>query len=106
MATKDPIIVNDILMNFIKEMQNWELFCNEVDEIEELTFEEKFLKQKASAKEIFDKYCTVKERKNDRPNVISYGANGAYEYDVNEEKIIEVTQENENKILVYTQGAD
>ena len=44
------------------------------------------MKQKATF--IFTKYCTNKERKMSRPNALSWGSEGSYIYDPNEEKVI------------------
>jgi hypothetical protein len=95
-----------LLLNFIKEMHDWEIFCNEIIENKELTFEEKYEKQKEKCQIIFEKYCPPKERKYGRPNCISSGSEGSFIYDGNIEKIIKMKQEKENRILVYTNGDD
>lgn len=47
-------------------------------------------------------YCTPRERKYGKPNSISYGVKGSYEYDVDEEKITDIVDEGKNKIVVHT----
>ena len=37
-----------------------------------------------------------------RPTTISYGNEGSYEYDVNEEKITDIVEEGKNRIAVHT----
>jgi hypothetical protein len=97
--------VNELVKNFIKEMRDWEIFCNKISESKKYTFEEENNKQKERCKNIFDKYCTPKDRKQGRPNCISYGIKGSFIYNETE-KIIKIEQENKNKILVITNGED
>jgi hypothetical protein len=89
------------MTGFLKEMYEWELLCNKVDQDKSLTFEEQEYKQKEPLIKIFLKYCTQKDRTNGKPNVISYGNY----IDEHEEKILKIIQEKENRIDVYTQGA-
>jgi hypothetical protein len=98
--------INELVKNFIKEMNEWEIFCNKIFVIEEYTFDEKVEKIKDSCKKIFDEYCTQKDRKHGRPNIISYGSEGSYIYNEKKKKIIKTEQINKNKILVYTLGED
>ena len=51
---------------------------------------------------IFLNYCTPRERKYGKPNTISYGVKGSYEYDVDEEKITDIVDEGKNRIVVHT----
>jgi hypothetical protein len=95
--------VNKIVMGFIKEMNNWERFCNEIENDEELNEDGLDKKMEDAVKIIFEKYCVPKERKQGRPNIISYGEEGSYEYDLSE-KIIKIEQENKDKIMAYTKG--
>jgi hypothetical protein len=94
-------IIMEKMADFLKEMYEWELFCNTIDQDTELTFEEKETKQKELIIKIFNKHCTQKDRPNGKPNVISYGTY----IDEHEEKILEIIQEKENRINVYTQGS-
>lgn len=59
-------------------------------------------KQKELVSKIFLTYCTSRERKYGRPTTISYGNEGSYEYDVNEEKITDIVEEGKNRIAVHT----
>jgi hypothetical protein len=92
-----------ILKSFFQKMHDWELFCQETDQDNELTSGQKIEKQKEAIIKIFKEYCTDKERKNGRPNIIHYGGDGYFEYDPNEEKIIDYEQINKNKIIIYTE---
>ena len=60
------------------------------------------MKQKATF--IFTKYCTNKERKMSRPNALSWGSEGSYIYDPNEEKVIDIQETRKNKFTVITQN--
>ncbi|MDR1460144.1 MAG: RhsIA family immunity protein [Campylobacteraceae bacterium] len=97
-------IADTLVKNFIKEMNGWELFCNEIDK-SDLHYLEIDKKQKEYVKNIFDKYCTQKDRKYGRPNCISYGVDGTFIYNETE-KIIKIEQANKNRMLVYTQNED
>ncbi|MDR1451151.1 MAG: RhsIA family immunity protein [Helicobacteraceae bacterium] len=94
--------VNDLVKNFIKEMHCWEIFCNEIDK-SDLHYLEIEAKQREYVKNIFDKYCTQKDRKQGLPNCMSYGVNGSFRYNETED-IIKIEQENKNRILVITNG--
>ena len=94
-------IITKKMMEFLKEMYEWELFCNKINQDTESTFEEKEFKQKELIIKIFNKYCTQKDRVSGKPNVISYG-----DYiNEHEEKILEIIQEKEKRINVFTQGS-
>jgi hypothetical protein len=101
MDTELNEIITGKMLGFLKEMYEWELFCKKVGQDTELTFEEQVSKQKELIIKILQKYCTQKDRLNGKPNVISYGNY----IDEHEEKILEIIQEKENRICVYTQGA-
>ena len=73
--------VCDVVKLFIEKMHQWEIECNTIALDNSLTFQEQFSLQKGNLLEIFDFLCTKKERKNGKPNTISYGSNGSYEYD-------------------------
>jgi hypothetical protein len=93
-----------LVKNFMTEMHNWEIFCNEIAK-SDLHYLEVGKKQKEYVKNIFDTYCTQKDRKNGRPNCISYGFDGSFIYNETE-IIIKIGQENKNRILVITNGED
>jgi spore coat polysaccharide biosynthesis predicted glycosyltransferase SpsG len=95
-------LIQEKLESFIQAMHEWEIFCEKIDKNKDLSNEEKVKKQKEPLIAIFDKYCVYKDRKNGRPNVIHYGGNGYYEYDLNEEKIKNIERENK-KIIVFTE---
>lgn len=94
--------IQNILLQFMQSMHEWEMMCNDIDKQSELSFEEQFNKQKELLLKIFITFCTDRERKNGRPNTISYGTNGDYEYDINEEKITDIVEQGKDKIIVYT----
>lgn len=56
--------------------------------------------------EIFAQFVTPKERKQSRPNTISYGDEGSYEYDPEEEVIVSAREEKVNKVIVATYRED
>jgi spore coat polysaccharide biosynthesis predicted glycosyltransferase SpsG len=95
-------LIQEKLKSFIQAMYEWEIFCEKIDKDKDLSSEEKMKKQKEPLIAIFDKYCTNKDRKYGRPNVVHYGGNGYYEYDLNEEKIKNIEQE-KRKITVFTE---
>lgn len=102
MELKDK--VGSIVTHFISEMNEWEKFCNLVATNKSLSYDEQFSLQKEELLRIFNLYCVKKEKRNGKPNTISYGIEGSYEYDPNEEIIttIERSKTREGKFLVYT----
>ena len=74
-------ILEELVLNFISEMNEWEKICNNLKkENTQLSWNEKqdMMKQKVAS--IFIKYCTNKERKMSRPNALSWGSEGSYIY--------------------------
>lgn len=69
----------------------------------QLSWNEKHDMMKQKATFIFTKYCTNKERKMSRPNALSWGSEGSYIYDPNEEKVIDIQETRKNKFTVITQ---
>lgn len=94
--------IKKVIYSFFSEMNKWEKICNQIDNNRDLSFEEKELKQKELVTKIVDKFLTKKERKMGLPNNISYGHEGSYTYDPNEEEIISIEIE-KNKAIVTTQ---
>ena len=70
----------------------------------QLSWNEKHDMMKQKATFIFTKYCTNKERKMSRPNALSWGSEGSYIYDPNEEKVIDIQETRKNKFTVITQN--
>jgi hypothetical protein len=108
MGTEDINKTKEIIKDFIFEMNLWEKYCEKI--VEEnangLTWDQKmeFMKEKVS--EIFVKYCTPKDRKNGRPNILSWGSNGSYIYNPEKEIVIDVQQEKISRIIIYTNIKD
>lgn len=86
----------------MKEMNQWEVFCDDIDTNETYSSDESFKLEKDRLVDIFDKYCTKKERKNGKPNVISYGLPPSYQYDLNTEYITSIEEVDKAKYLLYT----
>ena len=93
-------IAKNRLFDFIKAMNSWEKECNKIEE-KDIDETEQFRLQKQMLTDIFSEYCTERKRQNGRPNTISYGEEGSFEYDPEEERII-TTNECENKVLITT----
>ena len=91
-------ILEELVINFISEMNEWEKYCNEFDE-DQLELDETEHKIKQMVASIISKYCTDKERKMSRPNALSWGLEGSYDYDPNKEKIIDIQESRKNKFL-------
>jgi len=72
MSTSVESTVKETFISFYKAMNDWCLYCNNLDKDQNLTYLEKTNKQKKEIKDIFDRYCTKKERKRGLPNIISY----------------------------------
>lgn len=72
MNTSVENTIKETFVSFYKAMNDWCLYCNNLDKDENLTYLEKINKQKKEVKAIFDRYCTKKERKQGLPNIISY----------------------------------
>lgn len=102
METELKETIRGLLLQFIQNMHDWEVMCNDIDKQGELSFEEQFNKKKKLVSKIFLTYCTSRERKYGRPTTISYGNEGSYEYDVNEEIITDIVEEGKNRIAVHT----
>ena len=95
--------IKELVLNFISEMNEWEKYCNEFDE-DQLELDETEHKIKQMVASIISKYCTDKERKMSRPNALSWGSEGSYIYDPNEEKVIDIQETRKNKFTVITQN--
>ena len=102
METELKETIRDLLLQFMQNMHEWEVMCNDIARQSELSFEEQFNKQKELVSKIFLTYCTSRERKNSRPTTISYGNKGSYEYDIDEEKITDIVEEGKDRIVVHT----
>ena len=102
METELKEAIENLLLQFMQNMHEWEVTCNDIEKQSELSFEEQFNKQKELVSKIFLTYCTPRERKYGKPNTISYGVKGSYEYDVDEEKITDIVDEGKNRIVVHT----
>ncbi len=99
---EEELKIEQLVYSFFVEMNKWEKYCYKVDRDKSLSFEEQELKQIEKATEIVDKYFTKKERKMGLPNCISYGHEGSYRYNIEEEKITSIEIE-KNKATVTTQ---
>lgn len=97
-------LASDLIRTFIKRMNKWEIMCNEIASDNTLSFEEQFQKQKVLLLDIFNACCTNRERKNGKPNTISYGEEGSFEYDPKEEIVIKVMRDKNThkKMHVFT----
>ena len=102
METELKETIQNLLLQFMQNMHEWEVMCNDIAKQNELSFEEQFNKQKELVSKIFLNYCTSRERKNSRPTTISYGNEVSYEYDINEEKITDIVEEGKDRIVVHT----
>ena len=80
--------IEKLVLNFISEMNEWEKYCNELDQNTQLAWDEADRMMEQRVASIINKYCTDKERKMSRPNAISWGVEGSYVYDPNKEKIM------------------
>lgn len=97
--------IEEFVLNFISEMNEWEKFCNSLKkENTQLSWNEKqdMMKQKVAS--IFIKYCTNKEQKMSRPNALSWGSEGSYIYDSSREKIVDIQESRKNRFIVITQN--
>lgn len=85
-------------------MNEWEKYCNELEKNTQLTWDEATCMMKQRVASIIGKYCTDKERKMSHPNALSWGVEGSYIYDPNEEKIIDTQKTKKNRFIVITQN--
>ena len=105
LTEKDRENIQSLVGSFIQRMNEWEKSCNLITQDKTLTFEEQFQKQKSLLIEIFQEYCTDKDRKFGRPTTISYGNEGSYEYNPETEKILEIENNDfKNKMIVITES--
>lgn len=98
---QNELIINN-LQSFFKEMNNWEKYCYEINNDNNLSYIDKLEKQKNKLKEIFDLYCVSKDRKMGRLENITYGLEGSYNYNMDEEIIGTVIFQNNKKTVVET----
>ncbi len=94
--------IENRLISFFIEMNKWEKNCNQIENDASLTFQEKEQNEKKIVSEIFEKFCTKKDRLQGLPNIISFGNEGSYIYDPIEEKITEITFEDKSKAIATT----
>ena len=99
-------ILEELVINFISEMNEWEKHCNELDQNTQLAWDEADRMMEQRVASIISKYCTDKERKMSRPNAISWGVEGSYVYDPNKEKIIDIQESRKNRFIVTTRTDD
>ena len=99
-------ILEELVINFISEMNEWEKYCNELDQNTQLAWDEADRMMEQRVASIISKYCTDKERKMSRPNAISWGVEGSYVYDPNMEKIIDIQESRKNRFIVTTRTDD
>lgn len=98
--------IKNVFYSFISKMNDWERFCNVIDQDKTLSFEMRFEKQKSQLVDIFNEYCTKKERKFGKPTTISYGNEGSYEYDPDLEKISLIEEsDRKDKAVIFTETA-
>lgn len=98
----DKIAIETLLQGFISEMNAWEVYCNALEN-EDLDVKQETKLQRAKLADIFNRYCTQKERKYGRIDNISYGAAGSYGYNKSEEKITEIKLIKPGRIEVKTE---
>ncbi len=99
-------ILEELVINFISEMNEWEKYCNELDQNTQLAWDEADRMMEQRVASIISKYCTDKERKMSRPNAISWGVEGSYVYDPNKEKKIDIQESRKNRFIVTTRTDD
>jgi hypothetical protein len=93
--------VCNLVKLFIEKMHQWEMSCNKIAADNSMTFQEQFNLQKKELSDIFKTFCTQKERKNGKPNTISYGSDGSYEYDPIEELITDAIKDEKSNSKYY-----
>ena len=82
--------------------KGWEVACNEIDSEKNIDYHARIEEQKRLLLSIFAEFCTERERKNSRPMTISYGTNGYFDYNIEQEEIVDVLEEKSNRIVVLT----
>ena len=97
-------ILEELVINFISEMNEWEKYCNELDQNTQLAWDEADRMMEQRVASIISKYCTDKERKMSRPNALSWGSEGSYIYDSKEEKTVDIQESRKNRFIVITQN--
>ena len=63
METELKETIQNLLLQFMHNMHEWEVMCNDIDKQSELSFEEQFNKKKELVSKIFLTYCTSRDRK-------------------------------------------
>ena len=76
METELKETIQNLLLQFMQNMHEWEVMCNDIAKQSKLSFEEQFNKQKELVSKIFLTYCTSRERKYGRPTTISMAMKG------------------------------
>lgn len=95
-------IIEKLVEDFIVEMNEWEKYCNKVEQDDTIEYETELKMQQKKAEEVFSKYCTKKDRKLGLPENISYGTEGSYEYDPEQEKVTNISIDSKTKATVST----
>lgn len=95
--------VTNLYLSFFSEMNSWEKYCETIDEDTSLSEDAKTTLMRNKVSDIFAQYCTPKDRKNGRPNCISFGFKGSYIYDTDKENISSIEQPKSIRIIIYTE---
>jgi hypothetical protein len=103
LTDEDKKEITNVVVSFMEELNEWGKYCNAIDKDDALSNEDGFEKMKEKLIVVFDKYCTVKERKFGRPTTISYRTEGDKSYGTAEiiKNIEECTAP--NKAIVETE---
>ena len=100
----DSEALKKLVTGFISEMNAWEKKCEKISDSEDNDedVDDEWEEMEKKVHEIFSRFCTPKDRKQGRPNVISWGSEGSYDYDPKEELIKDTVEEKAGRFLVYT----
>lgn len=103
-------IVKQLLLDFIQEMNNWEVEVNKnfhqqsFDTQEEYDFVEEQVSNKLI--KIYSIYCTDRETKKKRGRLAALNCSIPPEYAIDTQPIQKIEEINKNKYAIYTQQLD
>ncbi|STZ77122.1 NTF2 fold immunity protein [Bergeriella denitrificans] len=87
------MFAKDVFICFMNEMYEWESYAIDIGLVDNIE------KHRKIVKNIFNKYCTSKDRKRGKPNILS--ASAISNYDLSTQPIYNI-EDKDKKLIIYT----
>lgn len=91
--------------SFLKEVYDWNVFCNKIEKDTSLSNDEIQRRQKSKIADIVTKHCTSKKRVQDIPNCVSYYVMSENDKPI-QENILRIEESVTNKAILYSKRED